>query len=155
MKRIMEDTVKPEASYHSQGALRHSTIQRRPESLLENWCELIKLKNGLTLRAPGELRREAEKFLAWLRSRRSYSPNSLHRYILEFRKLCAYMALRGRHPRQLAFDDYMEMRSAGVVRTPEVVKLYLKFLYEATEDERYMRLYKKIRDPKSKPPLPE
>ena len=72
--------------------------------------------------------------------------------MMEFRKLCLHMAMRGRSPRGLTLEDYMELRAGGTVKFPEVVKLYLKYLYETTEDE---RLYHKIRVPAKKAQLPD
>ncbi|MCD6357910.1 MAG: hypothetical protein J7L75_04985 [Thermoproteales archaeon] len=75
--------------------------------------------------------------------------------MMEFRKLCFHMAMRGRSPRDTTLEDYMELRAGGIVKFPEVVKLYLKYLYETTEDERYERLYHKIRVPAKKAQLPD
>jgi len=135
---------------------RHSTIDRAPEAVLERWDRPVRLRSGLVLHPPPDLKTEAERFLAWLRSRRDYSGNSLHRYMVEFRKLCAYMAeYRGRGPREMTYEDYVEMRARDVVKFPEVVKLYLKFLYEVTGDEGYRRLYERIRVPKARQRLPD
>jgi len=66
----------------------HSTIERNPETLLKNWMEPIETRTGEVLPPPPpESKREAERFLAWLRARKSYSSNTLHRYLVEFRKL--------------------------------------------------------------------
>ncbi len=75
--------------------------------------------------------------------------------MMEFRKLCLHMVMRGRSPRDLTLEDYMELRAGGTVKFPEVVKLYLKYLYEITEDKRYERLYHKIRVPAKKAQLPD
>ena len=69
---------------------RHTTIQRSPETILENWYRPIKLKTGKIkeLPPPPDGSKEfAVKFLEWLKSRRDYSPNSLHRYLIALRKI--------------------------------------------------------------------
>lgn len=135
---------------------RHTTIDRVPETLLENWLTPIKAGPLQGLRPSPESRSEAAKFLAWLRSRGEYSGNSLHTYLAEFRRLCAFMAARGKGPRQLTYEDYMDlMASAGSTKAPMVVKLYLKFLYEVTGDERWRRLYERIRVPRRRKRLPD
>ena len=132
----------------------HSTIEREPETLLANWFEPVKLRSGEVLPPPPEeSKREAERFLAWLRARRSYSPNTLHRYLVELRKLSCLLAKRGKGLRQLEYEDYLELH--GALKYPEAVKLYLKFLYEVSGEEKWERLYKRVKVPKAKQRLPE
>ena len=124
---------------------RHSTILRKPETLLRDWSFF---------------RDEASGFLAWLRAKgakggKPYSNNTLHRYMCEFRKLCRLMHERGLSLRELSYRLYMELKARGSVKFPEVVKLYLRYLYELTEDERYLKLYQKIRVPIKKNSLAE
>ncbi|RLF01390.1 MAG: hypothetical protein DRK00_11540, partial [Thermoprotei archaeon] len=67
---------------------RHTTIQRSPETTLENWYRPVRLKTGKVkeLPPPPEGSREfAIKFLEWLRARKSYFPNSLHKYLIGLR----------------------------------------------------------------------
>jgi len=61
----------------------------------------------------------------------------------------------GKTPRQLTYEDYLELRGRGVVKFPEVVKLYLKCLYKVTGEERYMKLYNRIGVPKRKTGFPK
>ena len=137
------------------GVERHTTIERDPETLLVNWFEPIETRSGEVLPPPPpESKGEAEKFLAWLQARRSYSNNTLHRYLVEFRKLSSLAASKLRKSlRELEYEDYLNLRKE--VKYPEVVKLYLKFLYEITGEERWEKLYKRIRVPKRKQRLPE
>lgn len=93
--------------------------------------------------------------MSWLRSEGSrggseYANNTLHKYLCEFRKLCEVMHELGKNPRELSYEIYLEIRSKGIIRIPEVVKLYLRFLYETTEDEKYKKLYEKVRIPVKK-----
>jgi len=95
------------------------------------------------------------KFLSWLKSKRTrggseYANNTLHKYMCEFRKLCEVMHELGRNPRELTYEFYLELRSKRIIRIPEVVKLYLRFLYETGEDEKYKKLYEKVRIPVKK-----
>jgi len=72
-----------------------STIERDPETLLANRFEPIEARSGKVLPPlPEESKAEAEEFLAWLQARRSYSNNTLHRYLVESRKLCSLAALK-------------------------------------------------------------
>jgi len=117
--------------------VRQATLLPDPEGYLERW--------------PPELyREEVEKFYAWLKARKSYSPSSLQRYLVAFRKLLEKL---GKHPRDLALEDVLRLQpdESGA----KVLKLYLKFLAEITEDERWEKLYKRVRVPKPKRPLPE
>jgi len=132
---------------------RSPTINRVPETLIEHWDSWGEAQGAPSLFF--EMRAEAERFLAWLRARREYSPNSLHRYMVEFRKVCLHMAQRGKHVRDLTLDDYVDLRARGTVKLPEVVKLYLRYLIDATDDERYEKLYHKIRVPTKRQGLPE
>ncbi|RLE65665.1 MAG: hypothetical protein DRJ38_03455 [Thermoprotei archaeon] len=130
---------------------RHTTIRRNPESL---FVEKGKRRGWLYYRE------EARRFLSWLRSRGSrgggeYSNNTLHRYMCEFRKFCEAMHDIGKNPRELDYEIYLKLRSKETVKFPEVIKLYLKFLYETTEEEKYKKLYEKVRVPVKKSGLVE
>jgi len=128
---------------------RHSTIQRSPETILENWYRPVRLKTGRIkeLPPPPEGSREfAIKFLEWLRARKSYSPNSLHRYLIGLRKIVSWLAMHGKNIEEMTYDDYIKMHSDfNEQKLPENVKLVLRYLYELTDDERYLKLYSKIR----------
>jgi len=126
---------------------KHTTIRRRPETLF--------VRKGKRRKGWLYYKEEALRFLSWLRSKGSrggseYSNNTLHKYMCEFRKICEVMHGMGKSPRELTYELYLELRSKGIIRLPEVVKLYLRFLYETTEDERYKRLYEKVRIPVKK-----
>jgi len=101
---------------------------------------------------PPESKTEAEKFLAWLRARKEYSDNTLHRYLAEFRKLYALAAQMGKQVRELGYEGYLRVRERVDAKVP---KLYLKYLYEVTGDESYMKLYSRLRVPNRKQALPE
>jgi integrase/ribosomal protein L40E len=117
--------------------VRQATLLHDPEGYLERW--------------PPELHREeVEKFYAWLKARKSYSPSSLWRYLVAFRKLLEKL---GKHPREISLEDVLRLQPDE--SEAKVLKLYLKFLAEITEDERWEKLYKRVRVPKPKRPLPE
>ncbi|MEM2617073.1 MAG: site-specific integrase [Thermofilaceae archaeon] len=118
-------------------------LERNPLSLLENW-------NG----ALPETKKEAEMFLAWLRARREYSDTSLYGYLVEFRKLCLHAAKLGKHPRELDYSELIEPVATGVIKIPAAIKLYLRYLWEVTGEERYEKLYKRFRLPRRKKRLP-
>jgi integrase/ribosomal protein L40E len=117
--------------------VKHASLVADPEGYLERW--------------PPELwRDEAERFYAWLRSRKSYSPNSVYKYLSCFRSLLERL---GKSPRELTYEDVLKLRpSQGEAAA---LKLYLRYLSEVTEDERWERLYKRVRVPRAKQPLPE
>jgi len=125
-------------------------------TILKNWYRPIKLRNGLILHPPKGSKEKAEKFLEWLMSRREYSPNTLHRYMLTLRFVISWLYMRkAKWLEDINYSDYMEMQSElGDQKISEIIKLYLKYLYEMTDDERYIKLYSKIKVPmkKSKPP---
>lgn len=76
----------------------------------------------------------------------------MHRYLAEFKKLCALAAPMRKPPRELGYEDYLRLR--GRVEAM-VIKLYLKFLHEVTCDEKYEKLYACVRVPSLKQALPE
>ena len=128
---------------------RHTTIQRSPETILENWYKPIKLKTGKIKELPpppGGSKEFAVKFLEWLKSRRDYSPNSLHRYLIALRKILSWLNVHGKSLEEMTYEDYLRMYSdLNEQKLPENVKLILKYLYELTDDEKYLKLYNKIR----------
>jgi integrase len=130
---------------------RHSTLERDPETLLAHWDRPLRLNGQLLPPPPPETKRDAERFLAWLRARRSYSGNTLHWYLVAFKQLCSLAAKLGKGPRELTYEDYLELRP----KYPVPVRLYFRFLWEVTGDERYKRLYERIRAPAKKRRLPE
>ena len=133
---------------------RHSTIERRPESVLESWEEWGRERGAPP--AFSEMKREAERFLAWLRAQRSYSPNSLHRYMVVFRRLCLELSREGLLPGQMSLEQYLWLRQRlGEQKLPEVVKLYAKYQLAVTGDERWERLYSKVRVPAKRQGLPQ
>ncbi len=135
---------------------RHPTIERSPRSILENWYRPVKLRNGLILYPPEGSKERAEKFLKWLMSRREYSPNTLHRYLITFRIVISWLhARKSKSLENMTYEDYLQLMSEiGDRKIPETVKLYLKYLYDIMDDERYLRLYSKIKVPvrKTRPP---
>jgi integrase/ribosomal protein L40E len=133
----------------------HSTIERNPETLLKNWLEPIETRAGEVLPPPPpESKREAERFLAWLRARKSYSSNTLHRYLVEFRKLSSLShAKLGKSVRELGFEDLLEL--GRWIKYPEVVKLWFRCLWEITGEEEYKRLYERLKVPGKRQRLPE
>jgi integrase/ribosomal protein L40E len=67
-----------------------------------------------------------------------------------FRKLLEGL---GKSPREITLEDVLRLQPDE--SEAKVLKLYLKFLGEVTEDERWEKLYKRVRVPKPKRPLPE
>jgi integrase len=117
--------------------VKHASLLRDPDGYLAKWPEEL-------------YREEAEKFYAWLKARRSYSPNSLWRYLAAFRSLLRKL---GKHPREITLEDVLKLRLCTEEAT--TLKLYLKFLAEITEEERWEKLYKKVHVPQAKKGLPE
>jgi integrase/ribosomal protein L40E len=117
--------------------VKQASLVADPEGYLERW-------------PPQLYKSEAEAFYAWLKARKSYAPNSLYRYLMCFK---AILERLGRHPRELTYEDILKLQ----LRQGEAaaLKLYLKFLAEVTEDERWEKLYKRVRVPRAKQPLPE
>ena len=117
--------------------MKQASLVADPDLYLERW--------------PSELwKEEAERFYAWLKSRKSYSPNSIYKYLLCFRSLLERL---GKNPRELSYEDVLRLQlSQGEAAA---LKLYLRYLSEVTEDERWEKLYKRVRVPKPKQPLPE
>jgi len=157
---VLRDFVKKTAGLNNTlrrkfGVETHSTIERNPETLLVNWFEQIETRSGEVLPPPPpESKGEAEKFLAWLQARRSYSSNTLHRYLVEFRKLSSLAAVKlNKSLRELEYEDYLNLHKE--IKYPEVAKLYLKFLHEITGEERWEKLYKRLKVPRKKQRLPE
>lgn len=108
-----------------------------PEKLLESW--------------PPELHKdEVEKFYSWLKARKAYSPNSLHRYLCSLKKIFESL---GKHPREMVFEDVLKLQLG--FDEAKVLKLYLRFLIEVTEEERWEKLYKRVKVPQRKLGLPE
>jgi len=127
-------------------------VDRTPETVLEHWLTPLKLNGQVLPPPPPETKREAERFLAWLKARRSYSGNTLHWYMVAFRQLCCLAAAKlGKGPREITYEDYLELRP----KYPEPVRLYFRFLWEVTGDEKYKRVYERIRAPQKRKRLPE
>ena len=54
--------------------------------------------------------------------------------------------MHGKSLEEMTYDDYIKMHSDfSEQKLPESVKLVLRYLYELTDDERYLKLYSKIR----------
>jgi len=135
---------------------RHVTVDRVPETLLQHWLQPIKAGPLAGLAPSEESKSEAEKFLLWLRARREYSNNTLHVVLEEFRRFAAFLNSKGRGMRDFTYEDYIEFASkAGTSKTAVTVRLYLKFLYDITGDERYKRLIERVKVPRPKQKLPE
>ena len=132
---------------------KHTTIVRRPESILESWERFGRENN-----APAEFfgyREWGEKFLAWLRARREYSGNSLHRYMVDFRKLMLFLAREGVAPEDYSLQVHAKAVARRVVTEPAVPKLFARFLWETLDKPEYERLYHRIKARKNRKRLPE
>jgi integrase len=128
--------LNPHAGAGGRG-VKHASLLRDPDAYIAKWPE-------------GLYREEVERFYAWLKGRRSYSPNSLARYLSAFKGLLGKL---GKHPREISLEDVLRLQPSP--DEARALKLYLKFLSEVTEDERWEKLYKRVRVPKPKRPLPE
>jgi len=128
---------------------KHSTIEKTPETILKNWYKPIRLKTGSIRELPPppeESREFTIKFLEWLRTRREYSPNSLHRYLVTLRKVVSWLGVQGKSLENMTYEDYLEMYSdLREQKLPETLKLVLKYLYFIAENEKYLKLYGKIK----------
>lgn len=129
--------------YYPQGNVRRSvkrsSLLHDPDGYLANW--------------PQDLyREEVEKFYAWLKARKAYSPNTLHRYLSTFKGLLERL---GKHPREITYEDILKLRLDEA--SGKVLKLYLKFLseVEVEKEEKWEKLYKRVRIPQGKKKLPE
>jgi len=117
--------------------VKHGGLSKSPDSYLERW--------------PPHLHKdEALAFYRWLRARKSYSDNSLHRYMVAFK---AILEKLGKSPREITYEDVLRLQLSSL--ETKVLKLYVKFLSEVTEDEKWERLYRKLRVRHEKPKLPE
>jgi len=131
----------------------HSVHSKRPESILEHWEEWGR-ENG----APQlyyEEKQEAERFYAWLSAKKSYSPSTLHRYLVVYRQLCFELAKKGLTPRDLDMHVYLDLHSA--IRDngfPVVVKLYAKYMASVTGEDRWEKLYAQVKVPRQRQKLP-
>jgi integrase/ribosomal protein L40E len=121
----------------ARGGVKHGGLLKSPDSYLERW--------------PPQLHREeALAFYRWLKSRRSYAENSLHRYMVAFK---AILEKLGKSPREVSYEDVLRLQLSSL--ETKVLKLYVKFLAEVTEDPKWERLYRKLRVRHEKPKLPE
>jgi integrase/ribosomal protein L40E len=127
--------------YYPQGNVRRSVKQSAllhdPDGYLASW-------------PPHLYREEVEKFYAWLKARKAYSPNTLYRYLSIFKGVLERL---GKNPREIALEDILRLQPDEA--DAKVLKLYLRYLSEVTEDERWEKLYKRVRIPQGKKKLPE
>jgi len=137
---------------------RHPTIQRDPNTLLKNWSRPIRLKNGRVLPPPSEQSKElAIEFINWLKSQKAHSPNTLHRYLITFRKIIAWAEMWDKGIDRLSYNDWLkiinEFSEDGLIHV--VVKIILKWLYHTTSKEDYLKVYRLIRTPRPKQYMPD
>ena len=72
-------------------------MQRDPYTIIMNWGKRpIKLRSGRVLPPPSKKSKSlALKFLEWLRTKREYSQNTMHRYLVSFRKIVSWAEMWG------------------------------------------------------------
>mgnify|MGYP005649541543 CR=1 FL=1 len=126
---------------------------------MRNWSrKLIKLKSGRVLPPPSEASKKwALNFLEWLKSKKYHSPNTLHRYLTVLRKIISWAEMWDKSIENLTYEDWLKIinefgESDDQIQV--VVKLVLKYLYEITDNEEYMKNYKKIRVQRKRRILP-
>ena len=119
----------------------HGGLSKSPTAYLERW-------------PPQLYKDEALAFYRWLKSRRSYAENSLHRYMVAFKSILEKL---GKSPREITYEDVLRLQLSSL--ESKILKLYIKFLSEISEDpreaEKWERLYRKLRVRHEKPKLPE
>jgi len=124
-----------------------------------NWSRReIRMRNGRVLPPPSpKSKKLAIEFLEWLRSQKVYSDNTLHRYLIDFRKIISWCEMWDKNIYNLTYEDWLKIieEIPGTDRIHVIVKLILKWLYYKTEDEKYMKIYQKIRVPRPKLPSPD
>ena len=85
---------------------------------------------------------EAEAFLTWLRSRRSYSNNTLYHYIIFLRQAALELARQGKALHEITLKDCVTLAAIGRDRTMNItLKLWLKYLIETAETEKEAEHY--------------
>ena len=131
---------------------RHPTIQRDPNTILMNWSRRqIKLRSsGRVLPPPSEKSKSlALKFLEWLRSKREYSSNTIHRYMITFKKIASWIEMWNKDIYDLTYDDWIKIiNDLYDAEIHLIVKIIVKFLYEMTNNTKFFDIYKKIKVPR-------
>jgi len=117
---------------------------------------MIRTKSGRVLPPPSEKSREiAVQFLNWLKVR-GVSENTQHRYLITLRKIISWCEMWGKTIYDTTYEDWLkisnELHESNMI---PIIKAILKFLYETTNDEKFMEIYQKVKVPKKKKRLPE
>jgi integrase len=113
--------------------------ERDPDKYLAGW--------------PEELwREEAERFYGWLRAQGGRAAKSLYNYLYALKG--AFEKL-GKNPRELTLEDAYALLPKLGVHEAKVLKLYIKFLWKTTREERWRSIYEEVRVRGRKPGLPE
>jgi integrase/ribosomal protein L40E len=113
--------------------------ERDPDKYLEGW--------------PEELwRDEAERFYGWLKAQGGRTAKTLYNYLYALKG--AFEKL-GKNPRELALEDVYALLPKLGVHEVKVLKLYIKFLWKTTREERWRAIYEEVKIRNRKPGLPE
>jgi len=104
-------------------------------------------------RWPPELwRDEAERFYGWLRAQGGRTAKTLYDYLYALKG--AFEKL-GKNPRELTLEDIYAALPKLSVPQAKVLKLYIKFLWKTTREEKWRSIYEELRIRNRKPGLPE
>jgi integrase len=113
--------------------------ERDPDKYLAGWPE-------------GLWRDEAERFYGWLKAQGGRAAKSLYNYLYALRG--AFEKL-GKNPRELTLEDAYALLPKLGVHEAKVLKLYIKFLWKTTREERWRTIYEEVKIRNRKPGLPE
>ena len=102
---------------------------------------------------PRELwRDEAERFYGWLRAQGGRTAKSLYNYLYALKGVFEKL---GKNPRGLTLEDAYALLPKLGEHEAKVLKLYIKFLWKTTREEKWRSIYEELRVRKKKPGLPE
>jgi integrase len=113
--------------------------ERDPDKYLEGWPE-------------GLWRDEAERFCGWLKAQGGRTAKTLYNYLYALKGVFEKL---GKSPRELALEDVYALLPKLGVHEVKVLKLYIKFLWKTTREERWRSIYEEVKIRNRKPGLPE
>jgi integrase len=112
---------------------------RDPDKYLAKWPEQL-------------WREEAERFYGWLKAQGGRTAKTLYNYLYALKG--AFEKL-GKNPRELTLEDAYALLPKLGEHEAKVLKLYIRFLWKTTRDERWRAIYEEARIRGRKPGLPE
>ena len=102
---------------------------------------------------PEELwRGEAERFYGWLRAQGGRTAKTLYNYLYALKGVFEKL---GKNPRELTLEDAYALLPKLGSHEAKVLKLYIKYLWKTTREEKWRHIYEEVRVPDKKPSLPE